>query len=294
MEDDDDDAHAAGDSLGGSQGGAEGQAVECRGNGALVAGCPQEAPGWPLAASLVIATPAYGHMVHSAYVTSLVASMGSLREAGHRVLWLTNALSSARGARADLASKFLGLTDATHIMWVDADVSWDAGTIEQLLAHDLPVVAGLYPKKQNQLEFAAKWMPVEGGRAPLRFHGGGDRLLEVEAVGAGFVLVKREVYLKMMQAHPELHLWKLREGTRLEPWIYDFYPDDRMGNGTIEGEDYGFCRLWRELGGAIWVDTSIVLGHHGSWTFTVGPHEPREVLRPHWERLAKAGLVVTG
>jgi len=33
------------------------------------------------------------------------------------------------------------------------------------------------------------------------------------------------------------------------------------------GEDWNFCRRWRELGGAVWLDPTIELQHHGATVF---------------------------
>ena len=37
---------------------------------------------------------------------------------------------------------------------------------------------------------------------------------------------------------------------------------------AILSEDYTFCRRWQKLGGQIWFDPKVVLGHVGSYKFT--------------------------
>jgi hypothetical protein len=32
-------------------------------------------------------------------------------------------------------------------------------------------------------------------------------------------------------------------------------------------EDYTFCRRWQSLGGKIWIDPTVVLTHHGSYSY---------------------------
>ena len=237
---------------------------------------------------IAIATPAYGEQVHSAYCDALVRTMRSLWVAGHDVAWVTNSLSSIRAGRADLASKALASTAATHIMWIDADVSWPVGAVEKLLAHDLPVVAGVYPKRRADLAFAANLAMKPGGTLRMR----GEHLVEVEGIGFGFVLVKREVFEAIAKAHPEKHLHRLQpETSPLWPWTYDFFPDGPTGDGAIMGEDFGFCSLWRGLGGEVWADTSIVLRHHGQWAFTTGA-SPAEMLAPELAKMEAEGRII--
>ncbi|MFT9324809.1 MAG: hypothetical protein ABF537_11805, partial [Acetobacter sp.] len=37
--------------------------------------------------------------------------------------------------------------------------------------------------------------------------------------------------------------------------------------GTYQSEDFTFCRRWREIGGEVWLDTSINLTHAGRAAF---------------------------
>ena len=55
---------------------------------------------------------------------------------------------------------------ASHVMWVDADVTWLPNAIPRLLSHDLDVVAGLYPVKEppdNRLAVVALTYPRDIG-----------------------------------------------------------------------------------------------------------------------------------
>ena len=50
--------------------------------------------------------------------------------------------------------------------------------------------------------------------------------------------------------------------------FYNFFPANiNPQSHKYESEDYGFCKLWRSLGGKINVVTDISLGHRGFNTY---------------------------
>lgn len=218
---------------------------------------------------IAIATPVYGQLMHSECTRSLLLTAARLRDDGYTMTWLTNSLASIQLARSHLTAMFLAIPEATHMMWVDADLSFPRDAISRLLAHDLPVVSGLYPFKRLPIEFP--WTCATNEQGYTRRLASG--VVEAAEVPGGFVLVKREVYLALMEAFPERWLPAAAqddEHARLTPWCYDFYPH-LLENGLVVPEDYAFCRLWRSLGGTIWADLSIRLTHHGWHGFTGDP-----------------------
>ena len=62
-------------------------------------------------------------------------------------------------ARNIIAAHCLAHAAATHIMWIDADISWQAEDVLRLLAHDVDFVCGLYP---------IKTLPAAGLPGPVR------------------------------------------------------------------------------------------------------------------------------
>lgn len=47
---------------------------------------------------------------------------------------------------------------------------------------------------------------------------------------------------------------------------YDLFGAYRCGRIKY-GEDYSFCRRWRDIGGRVWIDPEIRMGHCGYKTF---------------------------
>ena len=90
--------------------------------------------------------------------------------------------SNVNRARNSCAAKFLA-GDATHLMFVDADIQFVPADIVKLIAHNKDIVGGIYPQKTlppkmvvNTLDNAQR---------------DGD-LVQVGTLGTGFMMIKRE------------------------------------------------------------------------------------------------------
>ncbi len=99
-------------------------------------------------------------------------------------------------------------------------------------------------------------------------------LLEIAEAGTGFMLTKRTVYERLIQAYPESRISRLstiEDGSPAAmPWHHNFFPVEVV-NGELMPEDYAFCRRWRLLGGKVWADPTIQLTHHGAHDYTGDP-----------------------
>lgn len=179
-------------------------------------------------------------------------------------------------ARNGIASDFLrNFALATHLFFIDDDVGWPGAKVVEFVRRDLDVIGGVYPKKSDnpewpmQLDLGADGLPIE--RAGL---------LRVMLAPTGFLCIKRGVIERMAatsgqylntvkQVNPDLH-WN----------IFDmgcFMPDGtRPAPGQMAqfwGEDYYFCRRWRDMGGEIWIDPDITFSHRGpkAWIGNIKP-----------------------
>lgn len=186
------------------------------------------------------------------------AGLRALEARGYEVRRYPSSAAVDR-TRCDMAT--LALRDGfDEIMWIDSDVTFEADAVDRLRGHDLPLVAGLYPKKGVQ-DFAVH---LEPGTAEL-IVGEGGGLLDVRYVGAGFVLAQRLVF-DDVQRHFSLPICNTRFGAPSVPYFLPMVVADGDGYWYL-GEDYAFCERARQAGHKIVVDTTIRLGHVGKYTY---------------------------
>jgi hypothetical protein len=162
-------------------------------------------------------------------------------------------------ARDQIVEMALMDKDVTHILWVDSDSicmkeTLDAAgkgtgefecidpnvSLQMLYQANQPIVSGLYRAKQKEGFNYAAWMdahiPGKTGFAPIQNYTG--NFFQVDVIGMGFCLVKREVYEKVQK-----------------PW----YPWPEPS----PSEDFNFCINARKAGYKINVFGDVKIGHIG-------------------------------
>jgi len=169
--------------------------------------------------------------------------------------------SHAGRAMNKTACSFL---DSGCDIWVniDADILFTKKDIDHLLEGNLPLVYGVYPKKNDACEpclgtFDVRPEPDETGRAVVR------------RAGRGFMAVRRELLERMKEENGGPALAYHNHGKT----EWEFFPSgvvtgemSAMPEGQREflSEDWAFCERARALGVPTILDTRIVLGHEGS------------------------------
>ena len=94
----------------------------------------------------------------------------------------------------------------------------------------------------------------------------------VSFAGTGFLMIRREVLLAMLERYPELryaHDHKPDDKLSGSPWrcaLFNCMIDEQTG--TYLSEDFSFCRRWTAMGGEIWADLQSRLTHVGTVSFT--------------------------
>jgi len=153
-------------------------------------------------------------------------------------------------ARSTMLRKALDAM-ATHIVFIDHDMSWDPQDLLTLIEAPGDVVSGNYRFKKDEVEFMGTLMPDINGFPQIRSDGG----LRAHFIPAGFLKITRNAVSRFITAYPELCF-----GDKCNPSV------DLFNHGAYEGkwygEDFAFSRRWRDLGGEIVILPSLNLVHH--------------------------------
>ena len=215
-----------------------------------------------------MATPAYTGVVHSSTVRSLLTDVLKLDKHGFAISIIDDVSDTMiEDARAIILAQFLDIKTATDLIYIDNDVCWQAGGLCRLLSYDVDIVGASYPRRADPPFFPIVF--PEGSDVLATVNG----LLPVERMQGGFLRLTRSAAEKMVDAykHLEFRTRPKDDGTERVPggvaWGV-FEPYRLPGTNRKLSEDYAFCQRWRDIGGDIWVDPFLQMGHGGLATFT--------------------------
>ncbi len=233
---------------------------------------------------IFIATPCYGGQLTIAYVKSVLDFQVEATKRGVRMSFrfLGNEALIVR-ARNELTWAFLE-SDASHLLFIDADIGFDAQAAFRLFDFDRDVSAVAYPLKQidwEKVQRTAQAQRPNLASSSLNFavNLAHDKHIEVRSDGfarvryaaTGFLMVKRSAIERLCAAHPELKykaIHRTRDIGRTDldrVSLFECMIDPNTGEYL--SEDYAFCRRWLDLGGEIWLDTRSELTHYGTYAF---------------------------
>lgn len=163
------------------------------------------------------------------------------------VIWVEGGPGNFDVHRNKVADYFLSNTVADHLLTIDTDIIFRPENVEQLLRHDLPVVSGLYFVNDKPPRPNASRRNAEGYMKAIDADEL-DGLVEVDALGAGFMLVHRGVFKEIGE----------QDNVRGGPW----YRQDAVGaNGWPLEPDYAFCQRVQQAGHKVYVDPEAFVGH---------------------------------
>lgn len=189
---------------------------------------------------------------------ALLYTMREIEKAGGRmVLKYVVKDSMIPRTRNAFVADFLA-SDCTDLVMLDDDVVWDRDAVLRLLSHDCDVVGGVYPKRSDPLQYPVRLLD---GATLDQVTG----LMEVKYLPGGFLRMTRAALEKMIAAFPHLR-YRDRDapgGYAHALFWFDLAPDDEDGEIETWGEDFTFCRRWREIDGKVMCDTLLRFKHIG-------------------------------
>ncbi len=174
-----------------------------------------------------------------------------------RVVEIISILSGPKldSTRNSIFRIWLDNTTASHLLMVDTDMLLPANLIDLLLAHDKDIVGGLAFTgigAASVITPAVRVIEEINGTPSIQplWDYPTNTLVQVAAVGAACMLVKREVAEGVLEARGPDHPM---------PWFaYG------MHNNVEIGEDIAFCLTAGKVGFETWVDTSLIIPHDKS------------------------------
>lgn len=161
-------------------------------------------------------------------------------------------------ARNTLTAEFLR-SDCTHLLFIDSDLIFSPDQVARLLSHDKEVAAGFYPKKQDG---ALRWVCNANLDETEADENG---LQEVRYMGTGFLMVKREVFTKMLSEFRREMEYNPDHAPHRTEWDFWAVGPYKFDNGLTRylSEDWYFCQRWLDMGGKVFADTRIICRHIG-------------------------------
>lgn len=144
-------------------------------------------------------------------------------------------------ARNELVDAFLD-SKATDLLFVDADVGFDARALPRILNYPQEIVGGLVPKREPGAEVYhqnALTGCIQNG------------LFETLELPTAFMRIKRRVFEKLERPYFKLDSSRTARD---------------MKSDAPAGEDIYFCRKWCEHR-SLWVDPDITFSHRGSYAW---------------------------
>lgn len=216
---------------------------------------------------VMLATTAYD-TPSASYTFSIARSRQALAEVGIQSAYLLlQGNCHVDDARNAVVRDFLE-SDCTELLFLDADTCWEPKDLVQLCRRDLDLVGGVYPYRR------------EGGEnMPVRMMANAkasDGLLEVEGLPTGFMKIKRHVLEKMAEVAPKYY-------DKIYETAMVFDRPTPGADKTRWGGDIDFCNRWRAMGGRIFADQELRLGHTAQIVVT-------DSLGAHIRRLSGATL----
>jgi hypothetical protein len=236
---------------------------------------------------IFIATPMYGGLCVGGYTVGLLNSVQEFMRNGMQLYYahMMNESLITR-ARNTLAYDFLD-TDATHLMFIDADITFNPADIVSMVNADKDIICGLYPKKEMNWKTVAEAvksgveyqdLPSYTGSFVVNLVGDAAQAtgdvnepMEIDNGGTGFMLIKRNVFETLKLTVPTYTNDQILivDKNPVKKIIHEFFATsiDEVSNRLLS-EDYHFCKIARQAGFRVYAAPWANLSHSGTYNFS--------------------------
>ena len=176
----------------------------------------------------------------------------------------------------------------SHLLFIDSDIDFKASSIFKMIELDKDVISVPYPlktmmwdkafekfkrgeiKDHKQLRLSVNSYPMKvKDQTNIQMTKG---VIEVTHSPTGCMLIKKEVFEKMIKHYPEKEIVQntiINGKLEVKPHMWNFFdclhdPETK----TYLGEDFAFCKLWNKLGGKCHAYILDSITHVGEYSYT--------------------------
>jgi len=176
----------------------------------------------------------------------------------------------------------------THLLFIDADINFTPESIFEMIALDREVIAIPYPMKTinwdkiDRLSKEIKYknateLSTLGFTYPIKVADTSNiivqnNVIEVTHAPTGCMLIKRQVFDKMIEKYPDLEINQptiLNGEETKNKNLYNFF--DTLHDPVTKkyyGEDFGFCQKWTDIGGKCYCYINRFITHVGEYQYS--------------------------
>lgn len=159
------------------------------------------------------------------------------------------------------------MPDNQYLLFIDSDMGFSPDMVLDMLHFDEPIVGAIYPQRNLPVSWAGS------GTGDVMTQRRGN-FMEVEGVGMGVTLIRRDVITAMIEKFPELVDTRIG----LQPYarilqsaganrLIRCFDKMNIENRGWVSEDLSFCIRWRQCGGQVWAAVGYRISHVGPYDY---------------------------
>jgi len=133
----------------------------------------------------------------------------------------------------------------THLLFIDDDVGFPTGGMEQLISANVPIIGAPYAMRRESSMHLSTVGFIDPDIRPVKMSEMPEYIFECDWLGMGFTLINLEVFKKVPQ-----------------PWF-----EYQHIRGKLAGEDIDFCVKAKKAGYQILCEPRIKLLHIGDYAY---------------------------
>ena len=192
----------------------------------------------------------------------------------------------------------------THLLFIDSDIDFKFETIMKMLKFDKEVIATPYPMKH--IHWEQIWERIQAGKIttkdelmkagfiyPIKMDNLMDEnnkqisvvngLIEVSHAPTGCMLIKRQVFDKMIKEYPDDFIDQatiVNGEAKSNPNMYNFFDTvHEKESKKYYGEDFGFCKKWTKIGGKCYCLIDEYITHVGEYQYNGRLQDNLEIVK---------------